>query len=239
MIPRDNLQELNVASQCAADAGRASPDIGFLANARIKPQRGLYFAHVGGNALENACDLVGESYAGGEVGIERVLHHLGGFDARPQQRVAEWLEHRFDYLACIVAANTNDDPLGLGENPDGIAEPKIFRRIGEGNLAPFCGRREILLQQRRAADRHLRGNEDDGAVLQIRKRKPDAIKNVTDVSDIIIIDRGIEVDPDEVRRRNRSRYVLRESERTTFQPLYDQSVKAGLKQRRLPDVQLG
>src|SRR5258706_9045785 len=96
-----------------------------------------------------------------------------------------------------------------------------------------------MLQQRRATDRHLRGNEDDGAVLQIRKRKPDAIKNVTDVSDIIIIDGSIEVDPDEVRRRNRSRYVLRESERTTFQPLYDQSVKAGLKQRRLPGVQLG
>ncbi len=94
-----------------------------------------------------------------------------------------------------------------------------------------------MLQQRRATDRHLRGNEDDGAVLQIRKRKPDAIKNVTDVSDIIIIDRGIEADPDEVSRRNRSRYVLRESERTTFQPLYDQSLEAGLKQRCLSGVQ--
>src|SRR6266404_2192059 len=237
MIPRNNLQELNVASQCAAAEGRASPDIGFLADARIKPQRGLDFAHVGGNALANACDLVGKSYAGGEIGIERVLHHLGGFDARPQQRVAEWLEHRFNYLACIVAANPNDDPLRLGENPDGIPEPEIFRRIGEGNLATFCDCCEILLQQHRATDRHLRGNQDDGAVLQIRKRKPDAIKNVTDVSDIIIIDRGVEADPDEVSRRDRPRYVLRESERTTFQTLFDQSVKAGLKQRRLPGVQ--
>ena len=127
-----------------------------------------------------------------------MLHHLGGFDAHPEQRVAEWLEHRFDYLACIVAANTDDDPFRFGENPDGIAEPEIFRRIGERNLAPLCGRREIMLQQRRATDRHLRGNQHDGAVLQIRKRQPDAIKNVTDVSDIIIIDRGIESDPEDL-----------------------------------------
>src|SRR5258705_10691802 len=98
MIPRDNLQELNVAGQCAAAEGRASPDIGFLADARIKPQRRLYFAHVGGDTLANACNLISESYAGGKVGIERVLHHLGGFDARPQQHVAASLEHWFDYL---------------------------------------------------------------------------------------------------------------------------------------------
>src|SRR5258708_35697868 len=95
-----------------------------------------------------------------------------------------------------------------------------------------------MLEQRRATDRHLRGNEDDGAVLQIRKRKPDAMKNVTDVSDIIIIDRRIEANPDEVSRRNRSRYVLRESERTTFQTLFDQSVKARLKQGSLPGREL-
>src|SRR5450631_4313888 len=64
------------------------------------------------------------------------------------------------------------------------------------------------------------------------------VKHIADIGDVVVIDRRIEIDPEQIRRRHGCSNIVGDAERATPQAPRQQSVKAGLKQRRLPSVQL-
>src|ERR1700686_487587 len=65
------------------------------------------------------------------------------------------------------------------------------------------------------------------------------VKHIADIGDVVVIDRRIEIDPEQIGRRHGSSNIIGEAERATLQALRQQSIEAGLEQRRLAGVELG
>src|SRR6266851_7110388 len=65
------------------------------------------------------------------------------------------------------------------------------------------------------------------------------VKHIADIGDIVVVDRRIEIDPEQIRRRYSCSNVIGETERATLQALRQQSVEAGLEQWRLAGIELG
>src|SRR3977135_4539047 len=65
------------------------------------------------------------------------------------------------------------------------------------------------------------------------------VKHIADIGEVVVIDRRIEIDPEQIGRRHGCSNIIGKAERATLQALRQQSIEAGLEQRRLAGVELG
>ena len=165
----------DVARQRAAGEGRARLDIGAGTDPGIAAQRLLDIRGVGADPFRDACKLVGEGDGKREKGVERVLHHLRGLDAHPEQVLAKVLEQRRKFVAGLFAADPDDDATGIAEDVERTTQSQIFRRTGEIDLASAGTRLERFLEPRHCSDRQLRRHQHDRAIFQNGKCRLDPL----------------------------------------------------------------
>ena len=220
-------ERADVARQRAAREGAARPEVGPRPDPRLALERRGDLTGIGADALADGGDLVDERHRRREERVERVLGHLGRLDAHPRDLIGDRREQPGDHLLAVGVADADDDAIRLQEDVDGLAQPEVLGRVGQRD----AGRR-VGLQQRRRADGQLRGDEDDGAVVQQRQQRADAVQDVVDVRVVVGVDRRVVGDPDQLRATHRLGGVGDRAQAAVLQPVGDHLLEAGLEQRR-------
>ena len=239
MAPSNFIQECHVAGQGAARKRGARRNIGFHTDPRIAAYGAFHVRCLGPHLFAHRGDLIYEHHARRQESIERVLGHLGRFNAHPQKIVADAGKDRLQQCACLSGARTNDDPSRIFENLDRLAQAKILGRTGKVDLATAEFGTEMPFQFRNAADRHLGGHNYDCAVAQIRKQGADLGLHISNIGAVIIINGRVEGDPNNLRVTHRHCRVCGEGEGARGYTFLDRAGQTRLEERRHTIGQVG
>ena len=203
-------KEGNITSQRSTGERAPGAEIGARPDARFRFETALDLFRIRAGLLADAGNLVDESHRSRKECVQRVLRHFRRLDAHPLQLGAERTEQGGEAALGLIVTDAYDNALGLAENLQSFPQTQIFWSIGERHVAVRILGTKRLLHPGAEPDGNLGRRQDDRPFLEMREQRSNVRGHVLDIGAVLIVDRRIERDPDDIRLRDGGRQVRRE-----------------------------